>query len=72
MCLDSLAAEEQLCPGVICDLLPLRKLAGVGRRQDALTLKKALPDRMSLFDRGLDEATHGRKAMRVLGGGSND
>ena len=71
MCLDGLATEEQLCLSAIRNLLPFREPLRLGRHQHTRTLKKALPDRMPLFDRGLNKATHGRKAMREVGAGSN-
>ena len=72
MLLDSLTAKQQLRVSDIRDLLPFRKPLGLRRRHNAHALKKALPDRMPLLNRGLDEAAHGREAMRVFGGGSND
>ena len=44
----------------------------MGRCQHTLTLKKALPDRVPLFDRSQDKATRSRKTIRVFPGGSND
>jgi len=72
MLLDSLTAKQQLRMSDIRDLLPFRKLLWLGRRQNTHTLKKALPDRMPLLDRGLDEAMHEREPVRVFEGGSND
>ena len=72
MFLDSLAAKQQLRVSDIRDLLPFRDLLALGRRHNTRTLKKALPDRMSLLDRSLDKVTHGRESVRVFGGGSND
>jgi hypothetical protein len=53
---DSLAAQQHLRFGVICDLLPFREPLRLACSQNTLALKKALPDRMPLFGSRLDKA----------------